>query len=702
MIKKIAVMLALILAVATATPAWAQNKCEDTVIDTAGILKDLGRVDSVARNMSGAEVRVRIIPNFGSSGNLDIYEKAAEKECPSWLAPDGGRKNNLIVLMASMKEHKMGLYFRRDGLYGALDNHWMRIQQGLMAPRFRSGDFDGGVTAALEEVKRVTDEAIHPALAPPPATTTAQATVPVYIPTAPSQPMDLSWVGSAIKWTGGLAVGLFALIFVWRKREEAAQKQSNRLSARLRAKSTKQRVTSEQLDLGPKLDLLEARASQSVANLAPDDARGLMSFVEEVRRQFDTAAASYAGLSRSANNPDDDKLSEVEYNVIDTNLSGAMDAFTKVRDGFSEVERRIAELNDLPNQVRAVEARIAVVQDRVVAAKQVFDDMSRTYASGSWESVRGNGTEATNRINWALKALDTAKASLSAKPRQVQKVRTAIEDITKWLDAAESMTQSIHARREQLDIAMRDLPSTIDSATSDLAAARKYIAANRADLSGDHSTELDSAESQLKVARAEASKPGLDVLQALKAAQAVHQTIDNILDGVRSEHDAAERRRTRAAAALRDAERAISKAREYFEDHSEEVDDDNQSSLERTRALLKSAKSEANLDKQTDQALMAYNMANDTYDEVKSSVRRKSRQREYSTAGSGYRSGSSSNVVVWGTPSNNHHSYSTSDDSDSGSVWSPSPSVGTSDDGGSSSWTSSNVSVSDGGGSTGW
>ena len=65
----------------------AQRSCDQTVVDEANVFSNrTGDVESAAKNLinSGADVRVRIIQNYGSAGNLDRYESSLEQQCPSW------------------------------------------------------------------------------------------------------------------------------------------------------------------------------------------------------------------------------------------------------------------------------------------------------------------------------------------------------------------------------------------------------------------------------------------------------------------------------------------------------------------------------------------------------------------------------------------------------------------------------------------
>jgi uncharacterized membrane protein YgcG len=152
----------------TVAPAAAAGTCDEVVVDGAGVFKDqLAQIQSRANTVAnlGADVRIRTVASIGTAATLDSYERGVERGCPSWQASDGGRKNNLIVLMVAIEQRTTGLYY--GGQWeSALGSSWPRIQGDLMNPRFRDGDFAGGVNAGLQEIYRVVDLQLHPQNAP--------------------------------------------------------------------------------------------------------------------------------------------------------------------------------------------------------------------------------------------------------------------------------------------------------------------------------------------------------------------------------------------------------------------------------------------------------------------------------------------------------------------------------------------------------
>lgn len=157
------VILSTLLLLYTASLVSAQ--CDQTVWDQAGVMTArINDVDQAAQQLKqlGVDVRIRTIAH---STNLDQVEHEMEKACPSWQGGMGGRKSTLLVLMVAPNDHKLGVYYgaawRR-----AFDNHWNRIKQEVMGPRFHDKDFAGGFIAGENEfaarIKSSQNEAITP------------------------------------------------------------------------------------------------------------------------------------------------------------------------------------------------------------------------------------------------------------------------------------------------------------------------------------------------------------------------------------------------------------------------------------------------------------------------------------------------------------------------------------------------------------
>jgi uncharacterized membrane protein YgcG len=175
MLKTILFLVCLItLAFPGVFPAMGLAQSVDLlpVIDDAKIFGNRSEeVEAAVSKLTsqGADVRVRTISSYGTTGNLDRYEEQLEQQSPSWLGQNGVRKNNLIVLIISLQERQTGLYYG-DYWESTLVNNWLRIQTDIMNPLFRNGDYAGGTIKGLEEIQRlIRPSGTSPASSPAPA-----------------------------------------------------------------------------------------------------------------------------------------------------------------------------------------------------------------------------------------------------------------------------------------------------------------------------------------------------------------------------------------------------------------------------------------------------------------------------------------------------------------------------------------------------
>jgi uncharacterized membrane protein YgcG len=280
-----------------------------------------------------------------------------------------------------------------------------------------------------------------------------------------------------------------------------------------------------------------------------------------------------------------------------------------------------AQQKELRGLASALANRIETVKAAIIAGKAFFDQISAMYAASSWESIQGNGTEATNRVNWSLKALQAAQqAATSFDTGEWKKGNDAAKEANVWLDEAESEMRSISARKKGLEAARRDAPNEIQAAASDITKAREYIARYDADIRESLETDLDGAQQALASAEVELRRDQPDFIKVVKLARQANETADQILVAARSEHEVAERLRQQAASALRDGKRAVSKAKEYIEDHSSDVSRYGKSKLSDAQGDLREAETSTSLNSQIKYGQSAEKLADSAYAKAKSDV----------------------------------------------------------------------------------
>ena len=274
-----------------AIPTFAQGAlvggdCDSIVTDSPAFKGRTAEIAQAAQALilQGAEVRVRDVQ---TSTNTDISEQTFEKSCPSWQSATGGRKNTLISLIVASQSHKSGIYYG-GAWHNALDDNWNRIKTDYMNPRFRDGDFAGGMAAALAQLStRLTaskDEALHPK-------TTTNITQ--------EAPVDLSWLWGFLILFGlvALALGLWKLFSSkTAKEEKTSGSQTQAITYRNRAAQTLRKLQS---------DIEDAKATQ-----APGVIAAIQASVDSVSEVFSDLAKSIKG------DPDTPNLHYWEYEAI--------------------------------------------------------------------------------------------------------------------------------------------------------------------------------------------------------------------------------------------------------------------------------------------------------------------------------------------------------------------------------------------------
>ena len=702
--------------------------CDKTVNDDAGIFKNENAVLNAAKRLeaAGPVVKVLTVKNFGDAGNIDRYIDRIQKDCPSWLSPDGFRRANILIFVISMKEREAGIYYG-ENYRKALAHKLDAVRTDEMTPNFRLGDFDQGFISAIDEVERILAEYSKPAKKEQPS--------------QPSKPVDLSGLWSVLGWSLGIITFFVLLFFLYRYLTRLRQEREKKTAARQAAALERNNCANLINKLSDVFVILESKVGTLKGKISDKEYKPITDFVEKAKSNYDHAVMQNSDLAKSQTlNPDNENLSASEYETIEkaftkvlnelkeasvlvdkvnktaeetakliaetpehikqteSLINSSWDVIAKVKSaGFktskpeeslaktkellSRAKNKLVERNysealklsqeaekltkqavetargftkrkeELEKALEALKSRIPAVQKQIIEGKKVFDKMAENFAESSWESVKGNGTESVNRVDWSLKAVGAAAEAISMENQDWDKGQEIIKEANNWLDEAESFMRSIHARASYLEIAKRDAPKEIEAAENDIKEALDYIEKYDPDIGESLEDELKEAQKTLAEAKKEIAKSIPDYSKTVKLAQAANKAADDILAQARGEHEEAERLRRRVASALRDAERTISKAKEYIEDHSSDVDSDADNLLEEAKKLFAKAGSITDIALIISLAEHANSKAGRAYELAKEDV---------SDAESTY-------SHSWGSSRGSSYSSGSSDDDDGGS-----------------------------------
>ena len=144
--------------------------CAAQVFDQPGVgSAELSTAAAEIATELHADLHVRIEGNV--DGDTDVRERRLEAACTGWLGSDGLRAPNLLVVMVSPSERSTSIYYGED-FYDALAATDSQIQEFVMNPRFKEGDFAGGLVDGLTAIKLAVEGGGVP-----------QARAPIYDPT---------------------------------------------------------------------------------------------------------------------------------------------------------------------------------------------------------------------------------------------------------------------------------------------------------------------------------------------------------------------------------------------------------------------------------------------------------------------------------------------------------------------------------------
>jgi hypothetical protein len=232
--------------------------------------------------------------------------------------------------------------------------------------------------------------------------------------------------------------------------------------------------------------------------------------------------------------------------------------------------------------------RIAEVEKIVDEGAALFEQMASQHVEAAWQAIRGNGTEADNRLEWAQKVLEESAADLaSEEAERWAAVPGRVQQARGWLDEAVTLVQSIRDHEKHLDQARQAAPKEVQQVKEDIVKAREYIHQYDRDIREQLEHELDAAEPDWGLVYKELNQERSDYLGILTLVRGVRQVADRILAEARSEHETIKRLAQRYTSRLRETEGTLSTARNYLRNHFRDVKRGAHSLLEQAEQALR-------------------------------------------------------------------------------------------------------------------
>lgn len=515
--RLLVILLALTLGWMLAFAAWftprvaAAAECDAVLVDQAGLLGgQQPRVLDAAQALAnlGATVRVRTVASLDGAATLDAYERNVERACPSWQAADGGRKNTLIVVLVAPSERATGLYYG-DQWQPALGSNWTRVQADLMNPRFRDGDYAGGLAAGLGELHRLMDAQLHPAAA------------------APAPAPDWSGLGRVAAFALLALAALGAGFGLYRA---GAALRAGRVQTRLaqqQARTVRRAVASRVSSYPSELEELNLRLDLLAAQAPAEEVQPLRGQLADARRLVDEVTLGYGTASDSVPDPDADGRSGAEYAAITAAYQPLVAAAERADEQLGAVRRQAADLERAPTRAPTAVAEARPALDGAAARVQAVAAQG-FHLAGSKEI-----------LNQARAALERATAALGQQRfGEAQRQAGAVVDLA---SQAVTAAEREPALREAVEQRVAPAAARLDALRAAAERIAPYLVGHDA---ADVAERLDVAAAALDEARAK----GAMEQQKWDAAQAALDQADAQLDAA----EAALRRSPRADRAWRE------------------------------------------------------------------------------------------------------------------------------------------------------
>ncbi len=349
---------------------------------------------------------------------------------------------------------------------------------------------------------------------------------------------------------------------------------------------------------------------------------------------------------------------------------------------LDDINERVLSIPTLKQKIDKVvdelEIKVLDVTKLIGEAKPVFTALTNSFVPRSWEPVKGNGTEAENRVKQASVAIASIRVCASMDVQDWEQGLALAEKAGQALDQAQSLVRSIFSLKDNLELAKASVAKEVADAESDIKKARTFIKQSADDIRGNSEDYLRKAALMIDKVKKELENKLPDYTTALKMAQEANALADKAYDWAVEECELADRRRKKLASQKQSAKRRVLKATEYLEDHQDDIGSEAKDYLSAAQNSFQRAEKIGDLDKAIALMLSAEESADNAYNAASDDV--KNAQRSHSRSSWGTRhEDNSTNILLVGGYSDGHHDDERHND---GGGWTPSVSSSESSSGG--------------------
>jgi len=341
-----------------ASSAFA-DKCKDPIVDevSAFTSADLVSIQNAQAKLSvqGIDSRIQILSSYHRSSkdgpmmkSINEYKNFMLGRCTSWQSTDKGLKNNMVLFIVVPKKQDTSV-IPGDGVAGKINK---KLIENDMNARFRDGKIADGIVVGLNDVADLIS--VKP----------SQVGKPVVI----NHPTDYSGLWKVMMFGGGFisfvfVVWLISLLF--RKREVSRGAQRD-------AQTERVKCTQATNSFETPVALLKAKINK--AQVSVEWKARLEDKLDQTITAYSHALSSFDALNRSSNNPDTPRLSEAEYQKMQTRYAEVVDLFELADEKRSDTER---------------ELRRAFAGESIIKSASVVNTATRRYETNSGTKQQG-------------------------------------------------------------------------------------------------------------------------------------------------------------------------------------------------------------------------------------------------------------------------------------------------------------------------
>jgi uncharacterized membrane protein YgcG len=592
----------LLLLAAQGAVAQSPIKLSSQVTDQAGVLESgTARVQAALDGLQSAH-NVQVWVVFIATSGSDTASALAE----STYEYNGLGGNDFLVLVA-VDDHRYGwwedtLASNPDiGTATGLDSATIdSLLASQMEPRFKSGDYPGGVVAFANGLSQAIGNGNST-----PATPAGTPVTPGGSTSGPDSAVS-SVLGTlvVIILVGTGVVVAYLWFRAWRR---------GRMGAEERDKQTGDLARQANRSLVETDDALTA-ASQDLgfaqAQFDDADTKPYADAITEAQAQLKAAFSIRQKLDDSI--PEDQPTRIQMYNQIIaacTAANGMVNAQAQRLQALRNLEK------DAPKALAVLPKAIDELQGRLPAIQAAMKTLSG-YAPASWASVKGNLEEADKRGDFAEQQVVKGNAALAATPPDAGAAAHAARAAQEALAGANQLLDAVVAAAKGLDDARAKLDAEIAAVESDLETAKSTLAGPAgAGAPASASGDIAKAAALLSTAKAQAAAATPDPLTALQTAQQANAAADAVLANIRQASDQALRVKAAYSSARATAAASVGQAQGFINARRTGVGREARTRLAEAERHLAQADALATSDPAaaTNEANIATNMATAAY-----------------------------------------------------------------------------------------